>query len=302
MKCRYVGDIGDFGKYGLLRALCGLTADDGKPCSSLGVMWYLTPDDTEPNQSADEVHRCRREVCRSDERRAGDGRYIGYLDKNHPRRDQFRDCDPVLYDALKDIVFGKGRCVTNVRKAGILGVGTKFHEKPLTHVHLRWKGPETERRRLSWRESWFQRGLDLVGASESTQQTNIVFVDPDNGLECRCEERHRADGTKHVCFDELRELADRGHSIVVYHHLCRTQDGRGWSHAEQVRFWPERIATELGLDADNVRVAWWKPYAGRAFFIVPSQRDADLLARWDLFRESKWCRLVGEGYGHFECL
>ena len=38
MKDQYVGDIGDYGKYGLLRYLngCGL---------KIGVNWYLTPDD-----------------------------------------------------------------------------------------------------------------------------------------------------------------------------------------------------------------------------------------------------------------
>ena len=34
----YVGDIGDFGKYGLLRSLCG--GDDYGPALRLGVLWY----------------------------------------------------------------------------------------------------------------------------------------------------------------------------------------------------------------------------------------------------------------------
>ena len=38
MQDRYVGDIGDFGKYGLLRALCGRDL-------YLGVVWYLIPDE-----------------------------------------------------------------------------------------------------------------------------------------------------------------------------------------------------------------------------------------------------------------
>ena len=43
MQDRYAGDVGDFGKFGLLRHLCGATADDKhgrleKP----GVIWYKT--------------------------------------------------------------------------------------------------------------------------------------------------------------------------------------------------------------------------------------------------------------------
>ena len=39
MQNRYVGDVGDFGKYALLRRI-------GKAGLSLGVNWYLTPDES----------------------------------------------------------------------------------------------------------------------------------------------------------------------------------------------------------------------------------------------------------------
>ena len=38
MQDRFVGDIGDFGKYGLLRALTG-TYPEAEPRLSLGVVW-----------------------------------------------------------------------------------------------------------------------------------------------------------------------------------------------------------------------------------------------------------------------
>ena len=59
---RYVGDIGDFVKLALLRAL--------SPGRSLGVGWYLTPD---------EAH-------------TSDGRHTGYLHKP----DRWRALDPEL--------------------------------------------------------------------------------------------------------------------------------------------------------------------------------------------------------------
>lgn len=40
MQNRYVGDIGDFAKYGLLWAL--------SPQKRLGVAWYLYPDEVRP--------------------------------------------------------------------------------------------------------------------------------------------------------------------------------------------------------------------------------------------------------------
>ena len=46
MQNRYVGDLGDFGKYGLLRALCVPGDALGGPELSLGIVWYLVPDET----------------------------------------------------------------------------------------------------------------------------------------------------------------------------------------------------------------------------------------------------------------
>lgn len=65
MKNQYFGDIGDYGKYGLLRCLAGQGL-------SITVNWYLTPDDT-----------------------SNDGSIRGYLSKEKDRR-----YDPELYDAL----------------------------------------------------------------------------------------------------------------------------------------------------------------------------------------------------------
>ena len=75
MQNRYVGDIGDFVKLGLLRAL--------SPDYKLGVVWYLVPD---------EAHN-------------GDGRHIEYLE-DQKRRDGkgWRWLDPNLFDSLHRIV------------------------------------------------------------------------------------------------------------------------------------------------------------------------------------------------------
>ena len=43
MQDRFVGDIGDFGKYGLLRTLAGIEPK-AEPGYRLGVVWYLRPE------------------------------------------------------------------------------------------------------------------------------------------------------------------------------------------------------------------------------------------------------------------
>ncbi len=96
MQNRYVGDIGDYIKYALLRALCA-----GR---RLSVAWYLYPDESHNN----------------------DGKHVKYLD--HPEKWQAYDKD--LFDALSKIVKEDKRNVSAVADSGLLG-DTVFSEKIL---------------------------------------------------------------------------------------------------------------------------------------------------------------------------
>ena len=93
MQNRYAGDIGDYVKLGLLRAL-----SVGR---RLGVAWYLHPD---------EAHNT-------------DGRHIGYL----AQPERWRHYDPDLFDALRDVVQA-ARSVDAIEKAGLLDA--TFHREP----------------------------------------------------------------------------------------------------------------------------------------------------------------------------
>jgi hypothetical protein len=74
MQNRNVGDVGDYGKYALLRRLCG--PDKTKPVR-LGVIWCLFPDESATN----------------------DGKHISYLDNL-----KFAPLDHALYRLLTKIV------------------------------------------------------------------------------------------------------------------------------------------------------------------------------------------------------
>ncbi len=86
MQNRYVGDIGDFTKYALLRCLSeGLR---------LGVAWYLYPD---------EDHN-------------SDGKHTRYLDQP----DRWAQYDPELFGVLRDLVATGSRNIDAIEGAGIL--------------------------------------------------------------------------------------------------------------------------------------------------------------------------------------
>jgi hypothetical protein len=86
MQNRYVGDIGDYLKLGVLRAL--------SPGFHLGIAWWLFPDESHNR----------------------DGRHISYLN----RPDQWRHFDPDLFDTLHEIVSSGRRHVHALEAAGVL--------------------------------------------------------------------------------------------------------------------------------------------------------------------------------------
>ena len=94
MQDRYTGDIGDFSKLGLLRALVAAGF-------SVGLNWYLVPDET---------HN-------------GDGRHVDYL-----KSERFAKCDEGLWRALGEIVDGGDRRVSLMEDDRILEA-TFFSER-----------------------------------------------------------------------------------------------------------------------------------------------------------------------------
>ena len=93
MQDKFVGDIGDFGKYGLLRALVGEGPQDEPRCC-LGVVWYMWED-------SDLLYDAK----------------LAYLSQP----DEFRRCDKNLFDVLGRMVHDRRRTVEEVRKSEILG-------------------------------------------------------------------------------------------------------------------------------------------------------------------------------------
>jgi hypothetical protein len=98
---KYAGDVGDFGKLGLLRQI----SDFGL---SIGVNWYLMPDDGN-----------------------NDGKHIAYL--HAPR---FLGCDDELHQSLHDIVQNQKRCVRSIEAAALLP-GALYYNQPLKEASAR---------------------------------------------------------------------------------------------------------------------------------------------------------------------
>jgi hypothetical protein len=214
MRNQFFGDVNDYIKYGLLRAIC-----DPQQLP-LAVCWMLTVDgDT------------------------NDGRRTGYLDQPQ----SWRHMDPHLYDLLGAAVRAKRRTVTWAREHHLLPEAC-YHERIVPPG-----GPE--------REAYFGELWEIAPHSQ------IVFFDPDIGIEVPSVGYYSRRSPQYVCWSELREAYDRGLSVLVYQHYPRKKHDI---------FAAETIA-ELGqrLQAEDV---WGYSTSSVLFLLAAQPRHTDLVA------------------------
>lgn len=240
MQNRYVGDLGDFGKFGLLKALRGEPAD-----LRLGVVWYLT--------NLQEGN--------------ADGKHIRYLSNGNDSA-QFTDCDPVLYSVLGEVV-AKRRSVQVLRERCVLGEGVTFFEKPVADKSLR----------AAW----------VAEALRSTETSDMVFLDPDNGLAPKSVPMTSQDAVKYVYLPEISEFLGREQSVVVYHHL-----GRHKKADEQIKTQIEVIDRDLRPSGGTIGVRYHRGTA-RAYFILMARHQEDRLrSRIHRFLAGPWSKHFSE--------
>lgn len=169
MKNQYFGDINDYRKYGLLRAL----ADGGR--IRIAVCWMLTD---------------------SDDR--SDGHRTQYLDN----KDRYRPIDPELFYALHNAVVEK-------RLRDVLVAKTKNIICSAVYYSEIVSGDP------AGRDSWF------VSFLRTARGSDLVFFDPDNGVEVRSSPKVHKRSRKHVYWAELVRTYQAGHSLLVYQHFPR---------------------------------------------------------------------------------
>jgi hypothetical protein len=252
MQDRYTGDLGDFGKYGLLRAVC--RADDSSPALTLGVVWYLFPH-AEDN---------------------ADGKHVTHLKTSADNDKRFRNCDPSLYDGLKAIVDSGQRSVSRIHEGGILPAGTRFFDEKLTFSDLPAVGAAARTERERRQNDWTTRAQDAMTGCD------VVFADPDNGLEVPSVPRLSNRGPKYVFLDDLEPYARRAQSLIVYQHL-----GRRGSTEQQVDAALARVGERLQCATPFALV--YHRGTARAFLIIPAERHEDILrARADRLLSTGW--------------
>lgn len=183
MQDRYAGDIGDFGKFSLLRNL--FKNEQYK----IGVIWYRYPDESHND----------------------DGRHVDYLDKP-----EFKSCDSQLIDRFSAVVNNK-RSIKSLEKAKLLPKNTVYYSVPLT-FYKDYPGQKAfeKQARKDARKKW------LADAVDNVSECNVVFLDPDNGPEIKSVPgmTQKTSG-KYAFYSEVDEFCDGKNVCIIYHHLIR---------------------------------------------------------------------------------
>jgi len=205
MQDRYTGDVGDFGKYGMLRALTGVHPPG--QVNRLGVVWYRTS----PEAVADRPEQ-------------KDGKHRAYLSKGRA----YAGCDPALFQAMQVFLDPSQRAVGALPETGLFPEDTVWFDEELSFAAV------AAGDRALHRDRWFARAL------EATRPCSVVFLDPDNGLMAKSVRPKDLTGPKFVAIEEARAFLDRGQSLVVYHHIGRT----GGTAEEQARTQLDRLGCE----------------------------------------------------------
>lgn len=228
MQDRYAGDVGDYVKFAILRAL--------SPGRRVGVAWWLYPD---------ESHN-------------GDGRHTAYLDKP----DQWRAFDPEVFDHLARLRASGARTVAALEP---LLPDAAFARRPMPT-----EGAAGQLRHA--RTAWFDE------MAEQLASCDLVFLDPDNGLEPRSFTPGSRRAGKSVAVEEVLALRKPGRSLLIYHHQTRMAGGQDAEAAH----WRDRLRAAGVSSVDVLRAS---AFSSRFFFLLDAdeelrRRAAAVAERW----------------------
>ncbi len=169
-----------------------------------------------------------------------DGRFTEYL--RQPER--WRAHDPALFDALGEMVARpEGRDIALAGEVDIL---------PAARFFVRTLRDDFQSRRRYFEVFWsVAEGCDLI------------FFDPDNGLEVQSRPLGCKGSSKYLYWAELEQAFLRGYSVLVYQHYRR----------EKRDAFVERMAQEMRRRTGVARVYSFRT-ARVVFFLLPSDRQA----------------------------
>jgi len=219
-----VGDIGDFGKYALLRKLSA-----GR---RLGIAWCLYPD----------------------EQQKSDGKFIEYLNKP----EEWRQLDPELFDGLRKLVHSPNNSLRSVAAVEASGL---FPGADFASIRLETDLPPSAwQERRKWRKNWFRKVMDTLSKCDlvfADPDNGLCHDKRWRGSKQDHWKRLPLEEAKKLCRNGKR-------TTVLYHHNTRSKGGHrkeiqdwmerlpGCSHAFYWRRYSNRTYFVVNADREIV--------------------------------------------------
>jgi hypothetical protein len=190
----------------------------------------------------------------TDDDKTTDGKFVDYI--SNPKR--FRDYDPTLFDSLALCLENKAnRSVYWAEENNIIPKSVYFPELLLDKKGKRWE--------------YFSKFKSVAAKSD------ILFFDPDNGIEVKSVPIGRKNCNKYIYWLEIIDAYASGKSLLIYQHFIREK--RGAFIQKLVNRFSENLPiTEMySLRTANV-----------VFFLIPQHYHNDYLAEKCSEISRKW--------------
>jgi hypothetical protein len=143
-----------------------------------------------------------------------DGRKIGYLRSPH----KWRSHDPAVFDLLASLVDDSGqRLLQNIEQSCLIPGALFFNDF------------------LADRRN--ERAMSMAAMLQTLRDADLIFLDPDNGIEVKSRPKGRKNSCKYVYWDEIGQISGRGQSLLIYQHF--TRESRGAFVARKVTYLAE---------------------------------------------------------------
>ena len=125
------------------------------------------------------------------------GGKIGYL--RRPRQN-IHMIDPILFNTLHhQVIIEEKRCVSKAIEGNIIPSATYFEAPYITNS-------ESERMKY------------YIDCINTLRDSDIIFFDPDNGLEVDSCPKGSSGSSKYLYYDDLNNIYSAGYSIIVFQH------------------------------------------------------------------------------------
>jgi hypothetical protein len=239
MKNQYFGDVNDFRKYGLLRALTGCidSQQNKKIDLTLAVCWMLTPDDNTSH-----------------------GNRTDYLKLPLPNIYSNLDYNLFNYFCKLDIISGNNRDVKKAQNEMCLPISSLFYYQ---HV------PPDKNDRAQFFNKFMKQA----------ERFDIIFYDPDNGINVKTHHYGTMYSTKYLYWCELFHSYSNGHSIILYQHFGMQPGGRD--------LFIENMANDLKKSIGIEEIYTFKS-AHVVFFLLPQPKHRVVFEKRIEYLRENW--------------